>query len=152
MFGSYVDTDDRDSDRYVVNVLQGGIGLPDETYYREEKFAEIRQKYLAYLVRLLTLAERPEPEITAAQVLALETRIAKGHWERAETRDVIKTYNLTPLSERARWCRASTSTPGSPGSAAPPRHWPRPWCASPPTSPTSRPCWPTPASRSGARS
>ncbi len=99
VFGSYVDTDDRDSDRYVVNVLQGGIGLPDETYYREEKFAEIRQKYLAYLVRLLTLAERPEPEITAAQVLALETRIAKGHWERAETRDVIKTYNLTPLSE-----------------------------------------------------
>ena len=41
LFGSYVNTDDRDSDRYVVNLLQGGIGLPDESYYREEKFAEI---------------------------------------------------------------------------------------------------------------
>ena len=98
-FGSYVDTDDRNSERYVVNVLQGGIGLPDESYYREEKFAEIREKYVAYLERILTLAERPDPAGTAARVLALETRIAQGHWERAETRDVLKTYNLTSLDE-----------------------------------------------------
>ena len=57
LFGSYVDTDDRNSDRYLVNVVQGGIGLPDESYYREEKFAEIREKYVAYLERMLTLAE-----------------------------------------------------------------------------------------------
>ncbi|MCW2836476.1 MAG: peptidase, partial [Marmoricola sp.] len=53
LFGSFVDTDDRNSDRYVVNVTQGGIGLPDESYYREEKFAEIREKYVAYLSRIL---------------------------------------------------------------------------------------------------
>lgn len=99
LFGSFVDSDDRNSERYVVNVLQGGIGLPDESYYREEKFAEIREKYLAYLARILTLAERPDPEDTAALVLALETRLAKGHWERAETRDVLKTYNLTTFQE-----------------------------------------------------
>ena len=99
LFGSFVDTDDRNSDRYIVNVLQGGIGLPDETYYREDKFAEIRAKYHAYLARILTLAERPDPEDTATRVVALETRLAKGHWERAETRDVIKTYNLTGLDE-----------------------------------------------------
>ena len=99
LFGSYVDTDDRNSDRYVVNVLQGGIGLPDESYYREEKFAEIREKYHAYLARILTLADRPDPEDTATRVVALETRLAKGHWERAETRDVLKTYNLTSLED-----------------------------------------------------
>jgi endothelin-converting enzyme/putative endopeptidase len=99
VFGSYVDSDDRNSERYVVNILQGGLGLPDESYYREDKFSEIREKYLAYMVRILTLAERPDPEVMAARVLALETRLAKGHWERAETRDVIKTYNLTPLAE-----------------------------------------------------
>ncbi len=98
-FGAYIDNDDRDSDRYVVNILQGGIGLPDESYYREDKFAEVREKYVAYLARILTLAERPDPEGTAARVLALETRLAAGHWERAETRDVIKTYNLTTLEE-----------------------------------------------------
>ncbi len=99
LFGSYVDTDARNSDRYVVNVVQGGIGLPDESYYRDEKFAEIREKYVAYLGRMLTLAERPDPEGTAARVLELETRLAKGHWERAETRDVIKTYNLMTIDE-----------------------------------------------------
>src|SRR5690349_12808003 len=99
LFGSYVDTDDRNSDRYIVNVLQGGIGLPDESYYREEKFAEIREKYHAYLARILALADRPDPEDTATRVVALETRLAKGHWERAETRDVLKTYNLTSLED-----------------------------------------------------
>ena len=94
IFGSYVDTDDRNSDRYLVHISQGGIGLPDESYYRDEKFAEIREKYVAYLERLLTLAGRPDPAGTAARVVALETEIAKGHWDRVETRDVIKSYNL----------------------------------------------------------
>jgi endothelin-converting enzyme/putative endopeptidase len=99
LFGSYVDTDDRNSDRYLVNVVQGGIGLPDESYYREEKFAEIRAKYVDYMEKMLALAGRPEPRATAETVLALETRLAQGHWERAETRDVIKTYNLTSYAE-----------------------------------------------------
>jgi endothelin-converting enzyme/putative endopeptidase len=29
----------------------------------------------------------------------VETRLAAGHWDRAETRDVQKTYNLTSLDE-----------------------------------------------------
>ncbi|MEU1329752.1 M13-type metalloendopeptidase [Streptomyces sp. NPDC005865] len=99
LFGSYIDTDDRDSDRYLFNVLQGGLGLPDESYYREEKFAEIREKYLAHLTELLTLGKHPDAAAAARTVLALETRLAEGHWERAETRDVQKTYNLTTLDE-----------------------------------------------------
>ena len=55
LFGSYVDTDRKDSDRYLVYLVQGGLGLPDESYYREDKFAEIREKYAAYLAALLRL-------------------------------------------------------------------------------------------------
>ena len=99
LFGSYVNTDDRNSDRYVVNIVQGGIGLPDESYYREEKFAEVRAKYVDYMETMLELAGRPDARATAETVLALETRLAAGHWERAETRDVIKTYNLTSYDE-----------------------------------------------------
>jgi len=94
IFGSYVNTDDRNSDRYVVHMSQGGLGLPDESYYREEKFAEIRAKYVDYLERMLALAGRDDARGVAERVFALETEIAKGHWERAETRDVQKTYNL----------------------------------------------------------
>ncbi len=94
LFGSYIDADDRNSDRYVMFVTQGGLGLPDEAYYREEKYSEIRAKYLAYLERMLELAGRDQAADLAQGILDLETRLAAGHWERAATRDVIKTYNL----------------------------------------------------------
>jgi putative endopeptidase len=98
-FRSYVDTDDRNSDRYLVNLIQGGLGLPDESYYRDEKFGAIREAYVGYLERMLTLAagshwHSDTAKDMAGQVMALETRLAEGHWERAETRDVIKGYNL----------------------------------------------------------
>jgi putative endopeptidase len=93
-FGAYVNTDDRNSERYLVTVVQGGIGLPDESYYREDKFAEIRSAYLTHLEKMFALAGWQEPASAAQQVLDVETRLAQGHWERAETRDVIKAYNL----------------------------------------------------------
>ena len=99
LFGSYVDSDDRNSDRYVLNILQGGLGLPDESYYREEKFADIRAAYVAHLARMWRLVGRADAEQAAQTVLEVETRLAQGHWERSETRDVIKTYNLTTLDE-----------------------------------------------------
>jgi putative endopeptidase len=98
-FGAYVDTDDRDSDRYLVNLVQGGLGLPDESYYREDKFTAIREAYVGYVERLLGLAGVADAGSAAQRVMALETRLAEGHWERADTRDVIKAYNLTTLAE-----------------------------------------------------
>jgi putative endopeptidase len=99
VFGSYVNTDDRNSDRYIVNVMQGGLGLPDESYYRDDKFAAIRQQYVTHLANMARLAGRPSPEQEASQVMDLETRLAQGHWELAETRDVIKAYNLKSFTE-----------------------------------------------------
>ena len=99
LFGGYVNTDDKDSSRYVFNLLQGGLGLPDESYYRDEKFAEIREKYVAYLTRLFELGGAADAAGAAATVLAIDTKIATGHWERAETRDRQKTYNLLTLAQ-----------------------------------------------------
>jgi putative endopeptidase len=99
LFGSYVDTDDRQSDRYLFHLAQGGLGLPDESYYREDKFSEVREKYVAYLTRLLELSGHDDAAASAATVLAIDTKLAAGHWERAETRDVQKTYNLLRVDE-----------------------------------------------------
>ncbi|ANH37786.1 Neutral endopeptidase [Nocardioides dokdonensis FR1436] len=104
LFGSYVDTDDKDSDRYLFHLVQGGLGLPDESYYREDKHAETREKYVAYLTRLLGLGGHGDPEAAARTILDIDTRLAKGHWERAETRDVQKTYNLRTLAELQEMC------------------------------------------------
>ena len=93
----------QDSDRYLFHIAQGGLGLPDESYYREDKFAEIREKYVDYLDRLLELADsRRRTRRGRDRVLEIETRLAAGHWERAETRDVQKTYNLTTARRAAR--------------------------------------------------
>ena len=79
LFGSYVDTDDRNSDRYLFHIVQGGLGLPDESYYREDKFAEIREKYVAYLTGLLGLAEHARPgRARRRTVLEIDTRLAAG--------------------------------------------------------------------------
>jgi endothelin-converting enzyme/putative endopeptidase len=106
LFASYIDTDDRNSDRYLFNLRQGGLGLPDESYYRDDKFAEIRAKYVAHLARMLELAEHPDPAGAAHRILALDTLLAKGHWERAQTRDVQKTYNLMTIDELTALCPA----------------------------------------------
>jgi putative endopeptidase len=106
LFGSYVDNDDKQADRYVFYLVQGGLGLPDESYYTDEKFAEIRTKYVDYLTRLFTLGGVEDAATKAADVLAIDTLLAEGHWERAETRDKQKTYNLTTLAELRELCPA----------------------------------------------
>ncbi len=94
LFGTYVDTDSRDSERYLVNLVQGGLGLPDESYYRDAKYADIRSAYVNHVERMLALAGVPDAAGQAQRVMDVESRLAKGHWERADTRDVIATYNL----------------------------------------------------------
>jgi endothelin-converting enzyme/putative endopeptidase len=105
-FGVYVDVDGKNSDRCLLNLTQGGLGLPDESYYHDEKFAEIREKYVAFLTRMFTLIGRSDAAADAATVLAVETRLSQGHWERAATRDVDKTYNLVTLAELQALCPA----------------------------------------------
>ncbi len=105
-FGVYIDVDGKNSDRSLVNVVQGGLGLPDESYYHDEKFAEIREKYVAFLTRMFELVKRPDAAMSAATVMAVETRLSQGHWERAETRDVQKTYNLLTLEDLHALCPA----------------------------------------------
>ena len=93
-FHLYVDNDPGNPERYLVFIAQGGIGLPDESYYREEKFAEIRTKYQEFLERMFTLAGFADAAQRAGRVFILETELASHHWDKVSTRDSEKTYNL----------------------------------------------------------
>lgn len=55
----FVNTDDRDPSRYVVYLEQAGLGLPDESYYREEQHADKRAAYVGHVERMLALAGWP---------------------------------------------------------------------------------------------
>jgi putative endopeptidase len=89
----YVDNDGEDATRYIVNLVQGGLGLPDEAYYREDAYAEIRAAYVDHVAALLRLVDEPDADDAARRVMALETALAKGHWTTVESRDALKTYN-----------------------------------------------------------
>ncbi|MFX4285267.1 M13 family metallopeptidase [Janibacter sp. G349] len=93
----FVNTDDRDSTRYVLYLEQGGLGLPDESYYREEQHAEVLAAYRGHVARLLALAtglDETAAAETAERVVDLEVTLAGHHWDRVTNRDPVKTYTL----------------------------------------------------------
>ncbi|MCL2583465.1 MAG: M13 family peptidase [Streptosporangiales bacterium] len=89
-----VGTDPGNPERYVISFGQGALSLPDESYYREERFAGVRDAFAAHVQRMFELAGLPDAGPAAARVLALETEVAAHHWDRVANRDREKTYNL----------------------------------------------------------
>ncbi|HEU5149008.1 MAG TPA: M13-type metalloendopeptidase [Iamia sp.] len=89
----FVDNDGDDATRYIVNVVQSGLGLPDEAYYREDAHAATRAAYVEHLATVLRSVDEPDPEGAAERVMALETALAAAHWSAVDSRDAIKTHN-----------------------------------------------------------
>ena len=103
--GFWVDNDAKDPERYVVYLYQAGLGLPDESYYRDEQYASVLAAYQPHVARMLRLggwsADDAAAQDAAARVVALETRIAAGHWDVVKDRDADLTYNPTTLAALA---------------------------------------------------
>ncbi|MDZ4804729.1 MAG: M13 family metallopeptidase [Candidatus Eisenbacteria bacterium] len=101
-FNFSIQQDSKDPAHYRPHLGQGGLALPDRDYYLDRenpRFANAREAYQAYLVKLLTFAGRSEPARRAGAILTLETALAKAHWPAEETRDVEKTYNKMSRKE-----------------------------------------------------
>nr|MCW2727248.1 peptidase [Aeromicrobium sp.] len=94
VFGMYIAPDRGNPDRYIAHLGQGGIGLPDESYYRDDESAAIREAYVAHVTTVLELAGLDDAAGRAARIMDLETRLAAFHWDRVACRDAQKTYNL----------------------------------------------------------
>ncbi|SOJ52837.1 Neutral endopeptidase [Mycobacterium simulans] len=119
----YVDTDAKDSTRYLVHFSQSGIGLPDESYFRDEQHADILADYPRHIARMFSLVYGGESEDhagTAARIVALESKLAAAHWDVVKRRDAELTYNLRTFADLqtegagfdwAGWVTALGSTP-----------------------------------------
>ena len=92
----YVGLDERNPNRYVVNMSHSGLGLPEREYYRRTDgvFPGLRESYVAHIGRTLELVGQTDGAAKAAQIMAFETQIAERHWLRADRRDRSRTYNL----------------------------------------------------------
>ena len=93
-----VENDLNDPDHYTTWVGQAGLGLPDESYYRQEAQADLRRDYVAHIARMAESAGLPArlgatAQDLAERVMALETALAAGHWDRVTCRDVEKMNN-----------------------------------------------------------
>ena len=81
---------------------QSGLGLPDESYYRDPQHAAILAEYPKHIARMFALVygeQEGDWEATAAQIVALETKIAAAHWDVVKRRDADLTYNLRTFDE-----------------------------------------------------
>jgi putative endopeptidase len=117
-FGMYVNNDPGNPERYLVNMFQSGLGLPDESYYREDKYADFRDAYIPYVAQMFQHAgwSAADADAAAAKIMAFETELATHHWDVVATRDAEKTYNLfsfeklqalTPTLDWKTWLRGS---------------------------------------------
>jgi putative endopeptidase len=98
-FHLFVDSDPGDPSRYLVFFEQGGLSLPNERYYREERFQAIHGELTAHIRRMLELAGRRNALESAQRIVALEDAIASHHWDNVACRDSVKTYNLTTFTD-----------------------------------------------------
>lgn len=117
----WMSADAGDPDVVIAYLHQGGLGLPEEAYYREPEHEEARAAYRRYLNRLLESAAEalssaglavgtepgaPDTEQIVDRVIDLETAIAAAHWDRVTVRDAVKAYTRLSFAE------LTTSTPG----------------------------------------
>ncbi len=96
-----VHQDARDSTKYVFDLNQDGLGMPDRDYYLQDdaKLKQIREQYGRRVQRMLTLAGDKSATTDAQAIVALETALAKVQWTKVENRDPVKTYNKVEIGK-----------------------------------------------------
>ncbi len=99
LFMAMVMPDAKKSDTTIVYLNQGGLGLPDESFYRDPKYAKLREAYLAHVQKTFEIAGIDSAADAAKRVLAVETKLAAGHLDRVKNRDRDLTYNKKTVDE-----------------------------------------------------
>ena len=99
----WVEKDSQGEDS-VPYVIQSGLGLPDEAYYRDEDHADTLAAYKEHVATMLGFLEPKyllglTPAIAAERIVNLETHLAASHWDVVKARDAVATYNPTTLEE-----------------------------------------------------
>ena len=106
MFTMTIAQDRHRTGRNALYLGQGGIMLPDPSYYSRENLADIKTAYEHYVERLLTLIGWPEPAVRAREIVDFETRVAQASTPLENLLDPARTYNSVSID------RLQAMTPG----------------------------------------
>jgi predicted metalloendopeptidase len=97
--------DNRDATKYVADIGQGGLGMPDRDYYLkadDARMADARAKYQQHVERMLAMAGDKNAAAGAKAIVDFETELARVQWTKVELRDPIKAYNKVELADMAK--------------------------------------------------
>lgn len=94
-FGFDVVIDSGNPKANIVALGQGGLALPDSSYYLDSDAAQIRADYVAHMTRMfqLTGLTAADASKAAAAILDIETQIAQITTSPDQLTDPFKTYN-----------------------------------------------------------
>ncbi|RFP12698.1 MULTISPECIES: M13 family metallopeptidase [unclassified Duganella] len=101
-YGYGIHQDNKDSTKYVVDIGQDGLGLPDRDYYLkadDKKMADALAKYELHIGKMLTMAGDEHGAITAHAIVEFEKELAKIQWTKVELRDPVKAYNKVDIAK-----------------------------------------------------
>ncbi len=102
LFYFYAGADEKNSTMEIASLYQGGLGLPDVSYYTKDDPAskKLRGEYVKHIAKMFELKgdDSLVAEKKATEVLGLETKLAKTSFTRLERRNPEKNYNKMSLS------------------------------------------------------
>ena len=103
LFGVAVTQDQKDATKQILATGQGGIALPDRDYYLldDARYTKIREQYVAHMVKMFELLkDTPEQaQAEAADVLRIETALAKGSMSRVDMRNPENRYHILSVAD-----------------------------------------------------
>jgi putative endopeptidase len=98
-----VEQDQMDSSKQILGTGQGGLTLPDRDYYLldDARSQKLREQYVAHVTKMFVLLGDSEEKaaVEAADVLRIETALAKGSMSRVDLRDPAKRYHIMTIGE-----------------------------------------------------
>jgi putative endopeptidase len=95
LLGLWVAQDLDDPTHYSPFLVQGGLEMPDRSYYLDSSsaIAAVRAQYQPHVAAMLKLAGLPDPDAKAGAIVQLETRMARVHLSREASEGVEKGNN-----------------------------------------------------------
>jgi putative endopeptidase len=103
LYALYVGRDDKNSEAYVVDLYQGGIGLPDRDYYflDDSTTARIRGEYPRHVAAMFRFLGYDDPGArrAAEDVFGIERNLAQASRRIEQLRDPYANYNKISLDE-----------------------------------------------------
>jgi putative endopeptidase len=102
-YALYVQQDQKDSSQQIASTRQGGLTLPDRSYYLTDdaRSEKLRGEYVDHVTKMFVLlGDTPAQAAEEAKsVMTIETALAKGSIDRVEMRDPAKVYHIMTLAE-----------------------------------------------------